>query len=451
MTSTRAPAVAGSFYPGSTEALDAAIARLMAPGEAPPPMRRPKAVIVPHAGYAYSGRLAGLAFARLRQAAAAAEVRRVVLLGPAHRVAFDGLALPGCDRFATPLGDVPVDGDAVAALADLPQVITHAEAHAREHALEVQVPFLQRLLNHFTLVPLVVGRATATDVAEVIERLWGGPETLIVISSDLSHYLPYDDARSQDRSTLERILAGQPLDSFEQACGALPINGMLAAARHHGLKPQLVGWCNSGDTAGDRARVVGYAALEFTASDALPADAGAVLLRRARAAIARRLGLPAGDDTPAADWLDANAATFVTLTRDGHLRGCIGSLVAHRPLRDDVADNACKAAFDDPRFPPLTAEELPRVRVEVSLLSPQEPLRFTDEADARARLRPGIDGVVLTCGRHRGTFLPQVWEQLPTPQAFLDGLKRKAGLPGDFWSPDLALSRYTVRKWQEPT
>jgi len=452
MSRTRAPAVAGTFYPGAPAQLEETVQRLLAPGDAPAPMRRPKALIVPHAGYVYSGRLAGLAFARLREAAAAAEISRVVLLGPAHRVAVDGIALPGCAAFATPLGDVPIDDAALATLTGLPQVVESAAAHAREHALEVQVPFLQRLLGDFTLVPLLVGRASAEQVAEVIERLWGGPETLIVISSDLSHYLSYDEARAKDRDTLERILAGGPLESFEQACGALPINAMLLAARRHGLKPRLVGWCNSGDTAGDKARVVGYAALEFVEDDALPAEAGPVLLRRARAAIARELGVavPDGDADADADWLDSRGATFVTLTQDGALRGCIGSLQAHRPLRDDVADNARKAAFADPRFTPLTAEELGRTRVEVSLLSPQAPLRFGSEAEALAQLRPGLDGVVLTWGRHRGTFLPQVWEQLPTREAFLNGLKRKAGLPEDFWADDVVLSRYTVTKWQEP-
>ncbi|MDD4881753.1 MAG: AmmeMemoRadiSam system protein A [Gallionellaceae bacterium] len=175
---------------------------------------------------------------------------------------------------------------------------------------------------------------------------------------------------------------------------------------------------------------------------------GEVLTAMARAAIAHRLGqdLP----VPAApDWLDAPGAVFVTLTQDGELRGCIGSLEAWRPLKQDLEDNACAAAFRDPRFPPLAADELARTRVEVSILSKPEPMTFKDEADAIARLRPGIDGVILEWGRHRGTFLPQVWEQLPEPVLFMRHLKQKAGLPADFWADDVRLSRYTVEKHKE--
>ena len=177
-------------------------------------------------------------------------------------------------------------------------------------------------------------------------------------------------------------------------------------------------------------------------------DKGPVLLTLARNAIAQQLGAPTRPlDEP--DWLSEPGACFVTLTRQGKLRGCIGSLTARRPLGRDVVHNACDAAFRDSRFPPLDLAELSGTRVEVSLLSPLEAMRFGDEADAMARLRPGIDGVVLECGGHRGTFLPQVWDQLPQPGQFLSELKRKAGLAGTFWSPAVKLQRYTVEKWKE--
>lgn len=222
---------------------------------------QPKALIAPHAGYVYSGRVAGLAYARLEPFAAT--IRRVVLLGPAHRVALRGLALPEADRFSTPLGEVTIDHDAVRLLAGLKQVSVSGAVHAEEHSLEVQLPFLQSVLRDFTFVPLAVGDASVEEVAEVLDVLWGGPETLIVISSDLSHYLPYETARKKDHDTVDKILRGELLDSFEQACGALPIDGLVQAARRHGLRPRLVSQCNSGDTAGDRQRVVGYAAIEF--------------------------------------------------------------------------------------------------------------------------------------------------------------------------------------------
>lgn len=178
-------------------------------------------------------------------------------------------------------------------------------------------------------------------------------------------------------------------------------------------------------------------------------ERGKVLLDLARNAIAEALGAPPRP-LPQADWLQEYGATFVTLTRCGQLRGCIGSLQAHRPLVEDVCRNACAAAFQDPRFAPLGRDELESVCCEVSLLSPAEPIAFKDEKDALAQLRPGMDGVILEYGRHRSTFLPQVWEQLPDPCQFMVHLKRKAGLPDDFWNDDIRLSRYTVTKWCEP-
>jgi MEMO1 family protein len=261
----REPAVGGAFYPASATILRDTVSELLKPSVASFECGRPKALIAPHAGYVYSGPVAGQVYGRL--AALAETVRRVILLGPAHRLPVRGLALPEADRFATPLGEVPIDKDAIRRLAGMPQVIVNDAAHAFEHSLEVQLPFLQSVLRDFSLVPLAVGDATAEEVAEVMERLWGGPETLIVVSSDLSHFLPYAAARQMDDDTVGRILSGRQLTSFEQACGALPINGLLLAAGRHELTPKLVSQCNSGDTAGDRKRVVGYAAIEFLERD----------------------------------------------------------------------------------------------------------------------------------------------------------------------------------------
>ncbi len=263
MKHIRPAAVAGSFYPGQATALAGDVATLLK--AAAPPLAggpAPKALIVPHAGYIYSGAVAAHAYALLQ--AAAQRITRVVLLGPAHRVAVHGLALPDADGFATPLGAVEIDADGARAVSALPQVTTSASAHAWEHSLEVQLPFLQTVLKKFKLLPLVVGDATPDEVAAVLERVWGGPETLIVISSDLSHYLSYEDARRIDDRTAQEILApaGAPLD-HEQACGATPVNGFLLAARRRGLQARLLDLRNSGDTAGSRDLVVGYAAIAF--------------------------------------------------------------------------------------------------------------------------------------------------------------------------------------------
>ncbi len=449
MSTIRPAAVAGSFYPDDPIALRRTVADLLADAGAGAALRAPKALIVPHAGYIYSGAVAARAYAGL--ADLRGRIRRVVLLGPTHRVPVRGLALPEADRFATPMGEVQLDHEGMQAIARLPQVVHSAAAHQMEHSLEVQLPFLQQVLGDFQLLPLAVGDASAAEVAEVLEQVWGGDETLIVISSDLSHFLPDALARQVDGETVKAILALDPHLNHEQACGATPVNGLLLAARRHGLHPVVLDVRNSSDAAGDPERVVGYAAFAFQPeadSDRLDAEKGSTLLTLARAEIASKLGR-SGAASVQPSWLGEAGATFVTLTRHGELRGCIGTLEAHRPLGVDVCENAVAAAFRDPRFMPLSRAEFDEIRVEVSLLSATEPLAGEDEAAALAVLRPNVDGVVFECGHYRSTFLPQVWEQLPEPAEFMAHLKRKAGLPVDFWAKEVRLSRYTVSKWKE--
>jgi AmmeMemoRadiSam system protein B len=261
--SMRPAAVAGMFYPGSARALGAEVGGMLEHANIAAEVA--KALIVPHAGYVYSGPIAASAYVALRKSAAV--IRRVVIFGPAHRVWVPGVAASSADLFETPLGRVPVDRAAIDAVADLPQVEVNDAAHAGEHSLEVQLPFLQAVLDDFSIAPFVVGGATAAQVAEVMDRLWGGPETLIVVSSDLSHYLPYADAQRIDRATVDSILHRHALGHHEQACGATPINGLLEVARRRNLNPALLDLRNSGDTAGDKSRVVGYAAFTFSEPD----------------------------------------------------------------------------------------------------------------------------------------------------------------------------------------
>ncbi len=491
----RPAAVAGSFYPAEPGRLRDALAGhlasvepagldLPAASDEPPP----KLIVVPHAGYGYSGDVAALAYAPL--ARWRGRISRVVLLGPVHRVPVRALAAPTVSAFDTPLGPVAIDPAAMASLRTLPQVAWSDRPHAQEHSLEVQLPFLQAVLGDgFKLVPLVVGEASPAEVAEVLERLWGGPETLIVISTDLSHYLPEAQARAIDSATVQRILQLRSDLDPHQACGAAPLNGALQAARVHGLVPQLLGLCTSADAVGmahaDRDRVVGYAAIAFTAAqppaledglaeaelanaelvrgelaDREPADnpaaLGRALVAIARLSISRALGLPtlpglalddALADHPA---LHQPAATFVSLhDAQGRLRGCIGQLEARLALVDDVSANALGAAFGDPRFDPVSADEWPGLALEVSLLAPAQPLAAVSQADLLAALRPGLDGVILTWRDRRATFLPQVWSQLPSAVDFLAALKRKAGLAADFWAADLQWSTYQVRSFTD--
>jgi MEMO1 family protein len=366
---TRPAAVAGLFYPAAPDALRADVRQFLA---AAPRVAvgRPKILVVPHAGYVYSGATAASGYAALGPWSES--IRRVVLIGPSHRVPIEGIAVPAAFRFATPLGPVELDRDAIDALRALPQVVQSDRAHSAEHALEVQLPFLQQVLGTFALIPLAVGDATTEEVADLLECAWGGDETLVVVSSDLSHYLSYERAREVDRVTLHQVLELGPELDHVQACGATPLNAAMLVARRHGLVPRLLAACNSGDTAGDRDRVVGYAALAFsapvaakesadcvgeqttagvvapgtTATTATTLPGGEILLAHARHAIERLFASgSAAASPPYASFLDRPGATFVTLRRHGQLRGCIGSLEPDRPLHVDVAHNARAAAL----------------------------------------------------------------------------------------------------------
>jgi MEMO1 family protein len=255
------PAVSGLFYPADPTTLARSVKDLLTDARREDAPRLPKAIIAPHAGYIYSGPIAASAYALIEPLRS--RIRRVVLLGPTHRVAVRGLALPGCAWFQTPLGRVEIDAEAVALVRAMPQITVSADAHALEHSLEVHLPFLQTVLSEFKLLPLAVGYAEPADVARVLDALWGGDETLIVVSSDLSHYLAYRDAQEIDRATAQSIVDLRSDIDHEQACGATPVAGLAISGRQHGLHARLIDLRNSGDTAGDKDRVVGYGAFAF--------------------------------------------------------------------------------------------------------------------------------------------------------------------------------------------
>ncbi len=260
MTRIRKPAVAGMFYPANPKQLHVMVQDYL--GSFRPAEEAPKAIIVPHAGYIYSGPVAATAYVHL--ASARDVIRRIVLLGPSHRVPLSGLALSSADYFETPLGRIALNREAMDTLKTLPQVQVLDAAHAMEHSLEVHLPFLQEILGDFSLVPIVVGDATPPEVGEVLERLWDGPETRFVISSDLSHYHDYNTARRMDQATSRAIETLRPEDiGYEDACGRNPVNGLLRVAQQHGLRAKTLDLRNSGDTAGPRDQVVGYGAYAF--------------------------------------------------------------------------------------------------------------------------------------------------------------------------------------------
>jgi hypothetical protein len=451
MTAIRYPAVAGTFYPAERDALERQLRSFMSEvADDAAAATLPKVIIGPHAGYVYSGPVAARAYARL--AAARGKITRVVLIGPSHYIAFRGMAVDTAEAWAMPGGAVRLDSDAIAQLRSLPMVGELDAAYQREHALEVHVPFLQQVLRDFRLVPIVAGDAPPEAVAAVFDALWGGPETLIVISTDLSHYLDYATCRRVDAATAEAI------ERFDlnalgpsQACGAIPTRGLLLEARRRGMTIERLDLRNSGDTAGPKDRVVGYGAWalyeERDTERAAVEAVGDDLIALARRSILSGLdtGQPAhvaiGERNAAL--LDAPGAAFVTLRRqDGTLRGCIGSAVATRPLIVDVTQHAFNAAFRDPRFPRLEWLELPGLALSVSVLTAPEPMRFADEPDLLAQLRPGVDGLIIEDLGLRSLFLPSVWEEVPDPRQFLALLKLKAGLDAQHFSITLRAQRF---------
>ncbi len=471
---TRPAAFAGSFYPADQKRLESIIKNFGRQASMPdlePSIEGSdlRALIMPHAGYIYSG----LTAAHGMMALEGRSYEKVVLLGPDHHLGFTGSAVTGFKFFDTPLGTIPVHPDAQKLLSQPGLFDKYPLDNPKEHSLEVILPFLQvGLASSFSLVPVVVGKCDVEQTANAVEALLD-KETLLVVSSDLSHYLNYDAARKKDLQTIDQILA---LDikafssSKNSACGKNPLLVLMTIAAGKNLKPVLLHYANSGDTAGTKQQVVGYCAMAFFKKDnpekqkashklhTVSAQQGLQLLRLARQTIGRKLKIqqePVLVTDVYSDLTDPvyneKFGTFVTIHLDGRLRGCIGSLEPERPLKDDVRANALNAAFKDPRFEPLTEPEFFKIRIEVSILSRPQTLSFSDGRDLVKKLRPGVDGVIIKKGMARATFLPQVWEQLPTPERFLSQLCLKAGLPADEWeNKSLTVQTYQVQYFEEP-
>ena len=438
--------VAGIFYPADAAELSAGVDASL--NKAAPPPLAPKAVIAPHAGHIYSGDIAGAAYSLL--AKRKGEIKRVVLLGPNHRMPVRGFALSPVDAWATPFGPLAVDKDARDALARDPECAVNPAPFAGEHSLEVHLPFIHRALGEVEILPILVGQASRASVSSVLERLWGGPETAIIVSSDLSHFHDYDTAKAKDEETsiaIER-LQPQTLES-DRCCGVFSVHGLLDQAQRRDLRVTALDVRNSGDTRGGRDRVVGYGSFAFEYAHAAEIDAGA---RKTLLDLAREVVKQAAIDGGQAPRLNiqgtlprslnAQRATFVTLSIGGQLRGCRGSVLAHRSLVADVADNAFKSGFGDPRFPPLTQAELAQLEFHISILSSPRRIACASEAELLRALRPDIDGLIIRDSGKQALLLPSVWEHLHDPVQFVRQLKLKAGLGAEHWSPTLEAYRF---------
>lgn len=459
----RPPSVAGAFYPAApdqlTREVDGFLAAAPAPLSKAPPVR---VLVVPHAGYVYSGAVAARAYRLI----ANQKISTVVLIGSSHRAAFPYAALWPAGAFRTPLGDIPIDADLTRRLlASGPHVMTSTAAHLDDHVLEVQLPFLQRALGDFKLVPIMLGTpdpATATAVGEAITAA-AGPDTLIVASTDLSHYPTYTDACAADAKTIAAILTGDPdqlvrslrtmekmppknMSTFMCSEGAV-LAAMTFAQRVGAHHTSLLQYANSGDTAGTHDRVVGYAAIAFSGStpqaetsptqenpmkpqaEFTPAERQELLnLARQTVETVTRTGKPPSYDG-ASPGLQRPRGAFVTLHQNGRLRGCIGHFDADQPVYQTVIAMAVAAATQDPRFPRVTPADLDSLTYEISVLSPLR--KISDWRD----IQLGTHGVQVSRGFRRGVFLPQVatetgWDL----DTFMGELcSQKAGLPPNAW------------------
>jgi len=462
---SRQPAVAGAFYPADPQELGKMLDGFLAHAQVPAIQDPVLALIVPHAGYVYSGGVAAHSYALLK----GRKVTRVVVIAPSHIDSFDFSAVYDGEAYVTPLGSIPVDRAFAAKLAGMNRLIKlSSRGHVssgdqREHALEVQLPFLQRTLGEFKLVPIIMGaqnyqmsRALGVSLAKLIP----GPDTLLVASSDLSHFHPYDDAVKLDRKTLEAIEEYDYLTAsrnFEgriwEACGGGPVvAAMIAAERLGATEAKLLKYANSGDVTGDRSQVVGYGAVAVIKSSTPRASSGPqfslnelerqVLLRTARKAVETAVKERQLYQPPAAgfDSLMRERGAFVTLKEKGQLRGCIGYVGATKPLLLTVRDVAAMAAVNDRRFRPVSTAELDELEYEISILSPLRRVADVKE------IRVGQHGLVMKKGDAEGLLLPQV----PTEQGwdrmtFLQETCLKAGLPARAWQdPDADLFMFTA-------
>jgi len=466
----RPPAVAGLFYPAGQRELSSMVDGLLerAPTHSVPRLR---ALICPHAGYPYSGAIAAEAYKTL----AGRDFNTVIILAPSHYAAFSGACLPAAEAYRTPLGLVAVSDKARQLASIKPFVIEpramvqrpawwqqapgpvpepgHDTPETWEHSAEVQVPFLQKVAKGCSILPIIFGDTDPEQVAAALVPILD-EKTMIVASSDLSHYHSYAAAKNLDSRCINAILALDMAKMKDQeACGKTPILALLHLAKLKGWKAQLLGARNSGDVTGEKDRVVGYAGVAFYApgKEGFAPPDRAFMLDLARKALATTVtDDPDPDLNHAPEKLAQKRACFVTLTKGGVLRGCIGNLLPQAPLGQAIIDNARGAAMRDPRFPPVARAELNDLRIEISVLTEPQSLPFCSPEDLLAKLKPLQDGVLLRIGPRMATFLPQVWAQLPDKIDFLNHLAQKAGCdPGAWRGKDVSVSIYQVESFEE--
>ena len=439
---------AGSWYPDSKDTLSKAVQGYLDSVKKIELNSTIKAVIVPHAGYQYSGQVAAVAFKQLEDIYEA-----VFLLGPSHRYALRQASILDVTHYSTPLGEVKISWKAKKMLNE--ELITSIpDAHAKEHSLEIEIPFLQKQLSDFELVPILIGSISDEQFKDILLK-YVGENDLIVVSVDLSHYHSYDEALQLDGYTIDKILKLDYDGIYSAEIDAQwAVAGLLRIAREKDWKPRLLYYANSGDVSGDKSSVVGYSAIVFLdenkerkEKELLTSEEQDFLLELARETIEIYLSTgkkPEIDDNKLSPALKKVQGCFTTLNKNRNLRGCIGHISPQEELYKCVIDNAISAAANDRRFKPVTYDELKDIEIEISVLTVPERLEFSSGDDLKSKLRPLVDGVVLKKGFYQSTYLPHVWEQIPDKGQFLSNLCSKGGMGAECWK-DNSTEVYTYQ------
>ena len=440
MLKIKEPSVAGTFYTNDAEALKIQI-ETFAKENKNKYEYKTRAVIVPHAGLIYSGRLAYEGISQLNN-----EIKNIFIFAPAHRVAFDGVALSSFDKWRTPLGEIEVNQEINKELTEkYSNVVFNDNAISPEHSIEIQVPIIQSLFNDVKITPILIGRSDFKIVFDILSEYYNDKQNGFIISSDLSHFLTDENAKKLDNQTALMIETGNMSGfSYEQACGALGIAGLVEFANKNNYSLIRIDMTNSSSSTKDKSSVVGYGSwflYEGDKNEFIKKYYSNFVIN----IVKNVLKTSFTNDKIVIDYpqiFDEFGACFVTLEKSGRLRGCIGSIVAYQPLINDLINHAKDAAFNDPRFSKVTENELDDIKVSISLLTEPKKMDFEDEEDLLNKMVPNVDGIIIKDGRYQAVYLPVVWEQLPDKREFLGSLKMKAGLSPDYFSKTFEAYRF---------
>lgn len=446
MEKVKEPSVAGAFYPSDTVDLIKQL-EFIKKTSRNFYTTTSRAVIVPHAGLAYSGKLAYEGISVLNKG-----IKNIFIIAPAHRVAFDGLALSSFEQWKTPLGEIHVNQDINKELIEKFGAAYNDDAMAPEHSLEVQVPFVQDAFEEVNIIPILVGKARPEEIEKIISEYYPNQENGFIISSDLSHFLAEENAKQMDYTAANMIETGDIRNfQYEMACGAVGITGLVEFANKNRFSLIRVGMANSSNVNNDKSKVVGYGSWFLYEGDKneligkYHSDFVLGLCKTVLESAFKKTDVtiiyPQVFDEP--------GASFVTIEKNGELRGCIGSILAHRPLVNDLIENTKNAAFKDSRFQPVTADELNQLKISVSILTTPRRIFFNGEDDLLNQITPNLDGLIIKDGDKQAVYLPSVWEVLPEKQEFLNTLKVKAGFTPDYFSNTLEAYRFETIYIQE--